>query len=375
MVRGTAQNTSRAGSNTFLGDSSGNFTYNSSLAIQNVAIGNNAFDAVTTANENVAIGYSASTSITTGVKNVAVGALALSTATTAANNTAIGDLALTTATGASNTAIGCETLDTLISGSSNVAIGDQAGSAYTGAESSNILIMNSGTLGESHICRIGTEGSGSGQVTDTYLAGTVHTTQISTGGITGTSTLSFTRSSVGASYTNTFSNTDNTNAASSLALQLTTGGASGGDPFVLYQVTGVTSWTTGIDNSDSDTWKISKNTEPGTNDYFSITTGQTINLNAGQVVKVRVVTAASDTAAATDYVVACNRAGAIALALMASPETGRTFRVKDISGAAAANNITITPAAGNIDASGTYVINTNYGSVDLVYTGSAWSVL
>jgi len=324
--------------NTFVGVSSGNFTLSSSS--RNTAVGSGALDDITTnANDNTCIGWT-SASITTGSQNTFVGS-AIAGVTT---------------------------------GSGNNFFGFATGANYTSSESDNILIQNAGVLGESNICRIGTEGTGAGQITDMYLAGTVHASQIATAGITGTSTLSFTRNSIASSYTNTFSNTDNTDPASALVLQLTTGGASGGDPYILYQVTGVTSWTTGIDNSDSDTWKISNSTAPGTNDYFSVTTGQTINLNAGQVVKVRTVTAASDTAAATDYFLACNRSGAIALALMASPETGRTFRVKDISGSASVNNITITPAAGNIDGAATYVINTNHGEVGFIYTGSEWSV-
>ncbi len=100
-----------------------------------------------------------------------------------------------------------------------------------------------------------------------------------------------------------------------------------------------------------------------------------LNTVSGRVVAVTPVTGATYTTFITDYVLACNRAGTIAITLIASPATGRTYRIKDISGAAAANNITITPAAGNIDAGANYVINTNYGSVDLVYTGAAWSLL
>lgn len=100
-----------------------------------------------------------------------------------------------------------------------------------------------------------------------------------------------------------------------------------------------------------------------------------LNIAGGEVHKVRTVTGATTTALATDYVLACNRAGTIGVTLIASPSTGRTYRIKDISGAAATNNITITPASGNIDGAASYTINTNYGSVDLVYTGSQWSIL
>jgi hypothetical protein len=95
----------------------------------------------------------------------------------------------------------------------------------------------------------------------------------------------------------------------------------------------------------------------------------------GEVHAVTSVTAATYTTLTTDFVLACNRAGTIAITLISSPVTGRTYRIKDISGAANTNNITITPASGTIDGAANYVINTNYGSIDMVYNGSEWSVL
>lgn len=95
----------------------------------------------------------------------------------------------------------------------------------------------------------------------------------------------------------------------------------------------------------------------------------------GEIHAVTQVTTATYTALTTDYVLACNRAGTIAITLIASPVNGRTYRIKDISGAAATNNITITPASGNIDGAANYVISTNYGGIDIIYTGSQWNIL
>jgi hypothetical protein len=50
-------------------------------------------------------------------------------------------------------------------------------------------------------------------------------------------------------------------------------------------------------------------------------------------------------------------------------------RIKDSVGSAGTNNITITPSGKNIDGVASYVIATNYGSADIVYNGSEWSVL
>lgn len=74
----------------------------------------------------------------------------------------------------------------------------------------------------------------------------------------------------------------------------------------------------------------------------------------------------------TDEIVGATSSGARAITLNASPSTGQVVTVKDITGTAAANNITITPAAGNIDGAGTKVIASNYGSVTLFYSGTAW---
>lgn len=82
----------------------------------------------------------------------------------------------------------------------------------------------------------------------------------------------FTSSTAGATRTLTVSNTNNSNTASQALLQVTTGGASAGDPFHTYTVTGATSFSTGIDNSASDAFKISASTALGTTDTFIMTT-------------------------------------------------------------------------------------------------------
>jgi len=82
----------------------------------------------------------------------------------------------------------------------------------------------------------------------------------------------FTTASAGTTRTLFVTNTDNTNAASHAQQTLTTGGASGGDPKTTYTVSGVTSFSTGLDNSSADEYKISQSTNIGTNDTFIMTT-------------------------------------------------------------------------------------------------------
>jgi len=51
------------------------------------------------------------------------------------------------------------------------------------------------------------------------------------------------------------------------------------------------------------------------------------------------------------------------------------YRIKDNAGTASIYNITITPSGKNIDGSASLVLNTNYGSVDIVYNGTQWNAL
>ncbi len=108
------------------------------------------------------------------------------------------------------------------------------------------------------------------------------------------------------------------------------------------------------------------------------TAGGRFFTTGGVVRKVRVVTAAGAvTVATTDDVVSVNKTtgAATTVNLPATPTTGQTYVIKDGKGDAATNNITVTPAAGNIDGAATYVMTGNYQAVTLTYTGSEWSVI
>lgn len=75
-----------------------------------------------------------------------------------------------------------------------------------------------------------------------------------------------------------------------------------------------------------------------------------------------------------DTVVLCNFSSAHSVTLPTTT-AGRTAFIKDIAGNASTNNITITPAAGNVDGASTYVINLNHASVELISDGANWWVL
>lgn len=101
-------------------------------------------------------------------------------------------------------------------------------------------------------------------------------------------------------------------------------------------------------------------------------------ISGGMVNPPRVVVAAGAvTIAITDFIVIVNKTvgAATAANLPASPTTGARFKIKDGKGDAAANNITVTPAAGTIDGAATYVMATNYQAAELVYNGTEWNVL
>lgn len=92
---------------------------------------------------------------------------------------------------------------------------------------------------------------------------------------------------------------------------------------------------------------------------------------------VRVVTAAGAiTVTNADYTIEVNKAtGAATTVNLPAGVTGQTFCIKDGKGDANTNNITITPAAGNIDNAGTYVINVAKGGAIIQYDGTQWIVL
>lgn len=111
----------------------------------------------------------------------------------------------------------------------------------------------------------------------------------------------------------------------------------------------------------------------GTERFIVDSTG--ITFFNGLVYADRVATTTPVTVATTDSVVVTKLASpaAVAVNLPASPETGREYIVKDGTGDANLNPITVTPAAGNIDNAATYVININLGAARFVYNGTQWN--
>lgn len=89
---------------------------------------------------------------------------------------------------------------------------------------------------------------------------------------------------------------------------------------------------------------------------------------------VRVVTAAGavTVSAMDDIVVIAKTTGAATAANLPAGVKGMRRVIKDGKGDAATNNITITPASGNIDGAATKVISANYGAAEIIYSGTQW---
>lgn len=106
----------------------------------------------------------------------------------------------------------------------------------------------------------------------------------------------------------------------------------------------------------------------------------TISANSGAVVYNYVSIDSGDSpyaALSSDYYISADSTGgAITVQLPNAPTTGRTFVVKDKNGTAATFNITITTVGGsvNIDGATTFVMNTAYESVSLIFGGSSYEI-
>jgi hypothetical protein len=61
--------------------------------------------------------------------------------------------------------------------------------------------------------------------------------------------------------------------------------------------------------------------------------------------------------------------------LPATPTTNARFTVKDASGAASTNNITVSGNGHTIDGAATQVIATNFGAFTAIFNGTNWFII
>lgn len=127
---------------------------------------------------------------------------------------------------------------------------------------------------------------------------------------------------------------------------------------------------------DGTTGKLIQNSSASIDDNGNITVvGST--LNGYQIVKLT-ETAISYSVLSTDYLIGVTSTAAARTITLpaAASSSGKVFIVKDQSGGAATNNITVTVTGGatNIDNATTFVINTNYGAANFYSNGTQYYV-
>lgn len=270
---------------------------------------------VANATNNTGIGQAALFDLTSGFLNTAVGSGALSSDTTGDHNTAIGSSALLALTsGINNTVLGSGAGDLLINGNNNIFIGHNTATMYTTNESSNIIIGNAGVVTEDNTLRIGTTGVGNAQQNRCFIAG-----------INGVN--------VGS-------------VASVVSIS--------GDQL------GLTTITAGVGVTVT----------PGANTI-------TIASNGTTTLTYTPVNTTPYVVLATDEFISVDCSGApITIQLPNAPSTGRVFIIKDRTGNANVNNITVTTVGGavNIDGAATYTMNTQFAAINVIFSGTAYEI-
>lgn len=208
----------------------------------NVSLGLDALDILSTGSFNSCIGKDSAKLLTTGSNNTFIGALVGNRATTGSYNTVLGSQSFTnyTASGSSpdgNVVVGGSAATSLSTGRYNCILGHASGNTISGADSSNILILNPGVSGQSNAVKIGTQGSGLGQQNKCYIAG-----------ITGVTTTSSKLVTINSSTTEMGVGIDYNGVASNLNLGTLMSSRTSGDNNVSVGRTALSSVTSGLRN-------------------------------------------------------------------------------------------------------------------------------
>lgn len=268
---------------------------------------------VTDSLNNTIVGLNAGNGTLSGASNTGLGEETLNKLTSGATNTTLGRQSGSSLTnGSNNVALGYQSLQSALTGASNIAIGPQSASSYVGAESSNIVIGNAGIASENNTLRIGTSGSSTGQQNRCFIAG-----------VDGVN--------VGSTATIVTEN------ANQLGTAVITAGAG---------IT-VTPGANLITISGSGTLTY---TNVNSTPYVVLTTDQYLSVDAS--------------------------GGAITVQLPNAATLGKVYVVKDRTGSAGTNNITVTTVGGavNIDGATTFVMNTAYQAISIIGNGTTYEI-
>jgi hypothetical protein len=151
--------------------------------LDNTGVGYNSLSTLAGAGgSNTAFGYESFAAVSSGNNNTGIGTGVGQILSTGSSNTFVGyEAGLIATSGNANTLIGVASANRLTTGQYNIIVGAATSGAnpfasaggynYTSSESSNIIIGNIGTTGESNVIRIGTAGSSAGQQNKCYVAG------------------------------------------------------------------------------------------------------------------------------------------------------------------------------------------------------------
>ncbi len=163
----------------------------------------------------------------------------------------------------------------------------------------------------------------------------------------GTSAVSQARPLVGSDVDIQTSNADNTNALSGAGFNAIVGGASAGDPYINFLVTGAGTYTMGIDNSVTDNFVISASNAIGTSNIASWT-------SAGALTNTADITAATGNIVASTGNIT-STLGSMSAATTVTAGTGITATTGNI--VASTGNITST--LGSVGAATTVTAGTS----------------
>jgi hypothetical protein len=371
-----------------------------------VLIGPKAGNLLSTGNANINIGICTSVALNVGCNNIAIGCQAFNAAINSCCEIAIGvqallnaccrnsDIAIGTcalykaASGVGcSIAIGYKAGFCSINGVRNVMIGYCAG--YLELNSDKLYIANSGTItpliyGDFNTSAVTLNAKltlgvvpTTGALTDVVLVrnsgGEVRTVTVAT--ITGATAISaingLTKTGNQIKLGGTLTGITTINGGQTLNINQTVLNLSG-NTSVNITGTAVTLQTTPPAGLTSDAVLVWNSGDKKIKTVSGAALGDKNNIYSHSAVTTSVLLTTG-----SSYVILVNNSAPVTITLPATPINGQVFKIKNVSGTAVTNIITVAGNGKNIDGSASGLINTDYGALELIYdtTLTAWYTL